>query len=158
LFHAKLAAAGMPSTSWLPATCRGKYHIPSNDFSCMISDQLFADSFLPGNVRECSHMDRCIYHLDGPQVLRFLDTLLELPQIHAIQWVAGAGRDHWADWIPVYRRIQEAGKGFWIGVPAAELDQLFAALRPEGAWVTVSGIADQDSAQAALKAISRWGR
>lgn len=156
VYHQKLSAAGMPSTSWLPAICRGRYHIPSNDFSCMVSDQLFADLFLPGLVRECSHMDRCIYHLDGPQALRYLDTLLELPQIHAIQWVPGAGHDHWADWVPVYRRIQEAGKAFCLGVPAAELDQLFAALRPEGAWLTVSGIADLDSAQAALKAISRW--
>ena len=75
-FYEKLSAAGMPSTSWLPATCKGKYHIPSNDFSCMISDEMFADLFLPGIARECAHMDRCIYHLDGPQALRFLDPLL----------------------------------------------------------------------------------
>ena len=56
LFHEKLAAAGMPSTSWLPATGKGKYHIPSNDFSCMISDQSFEDLFLPGLIRECRHM------------------------------------------------------------------------------------------------------
>jgi hypothetical protein len=29
--------------------------------------------------------------------LRYLDCLLEIPEIHAIQWVPGAGREYWAD-------------------------------------------------------------
>lgn len=157
-FYHRLSVAGMPSTTWLNATCRGKYHVPSNDFSCMVSDRIFEEIFLPGLIRECQHMDRCIYHLDGPQALRFLDTLLEIPQIHAIQWVAGANRDYWADWIPVYRRIQQAGKAFCLSVPLADLEKLFQALRPEGVWVSVSGISDRQTAEAALKAIARWGR
>jgi hypothetical protein len=159
-FHAKLSAAGMPSTSWLPAICRGKYHIPSCDFSCMISDDMFAENFLPGIVEECRHMDRSIYHLDGPQALRYLDTLLDVPQIHAIQWVPGAGRDHWADQVPVFKRIQERKKAFIIaGLPATDLPQLFSALRPEGVWIgNVSGITNQAEADAALKAIGRWGK
>jgi len=157
-FYEKLSAAGMPSSSWLPATCRGRYHIPSNDFSCMISDAMFAEVFLPELARECRHMDRCIYHLDGPRALRFLDPLLDLPQIHAIQWVAGANYDYWADWIEVYRHIQERGKAFCLSVPLDDLEKLFQALRPEGTWVTVSGVRDQETAEEALKTISRWGR
>jgi hypothetical protein len=159
-FHAKLSAAGMPSTSWLPAVCHGKYHIPSCDFSCMISDDLFKETFLPGIIEECRHMDRCIYHLDGPQALRYLDTLLDIPQIHAIQWVPGAGRSYWADQIHVYKRIQERKKAFITEpVPATELPRLFTALRPEGVWIGgVSGITNQDEAAAALKAIGRWGK
>jgi len=160
LFYEKLAAAGMPSTTWCPATCKGKYHIPSNDFSCMISGQSFEELFLPGIIRECRHMDRCIYHLDGPQALRYLDRLLEIPEIHAIQWVPGAGRDHWASWVEVYRRIQNKGKALQIlSVPARELPQLFELLRPEGVWISsVSGICDKQEAEAALALISKWTR
>lgn len=160
IFHEKLKAAGMPSTTWCSATCRGKFHVPSNDFSCMISLEDFEDLFLPGIIRECRHMDRCIYHLDGPQALRFLDRLLEIPEIHAIQWVPGAGQDYWADWIEVYRRIRNKGKSMQIlAVPAKDLPRLFELLRPEGVWLSsITGITNREEAEAALRAISRWGK
>ncbi len=158
IFHEKLSAAGMPSTTWCSATCKGKFHVPSNDFSCMISTESFADLFLPGIIRECRHMDRCMYHLDGPQALRHLDLLLDVPEIRAIQWVPGAGRDYWGDWIDVYQKIQTGGKALEImSVPAADLGHLFEVLRPEGVWLgQVSGISNEDDAKAALDKIRRW--
>jgi hypothetical protein len=157
-FHAELSAAGMPSTTWCPVIGPGKVHIPSCDFSCMISDEAFEDLFIPGIVRECRHMDRCLYHLDGPQALRYLDRLLDIPEIHAIQWVPGAGHDRWSDWIGVYQRIQSRGKALQIlHVPAGDLPRLFEALAPEGVWISaLSGISTIDEAEAALAAISRW--
>ncbi len=156
-FHGILSSAGMPSTTWLAATCKGKYHVPSNDFSCMISDDAFEDLFIPGIIRECQHMDRCIYHLDGPQALRYLDRLLEIPEIHAIQWVAGAGHDYWADWIEVYQRIQSKNKALCLALPATDLDILFNTLDPRGVWISnVSGISNEEEAKAALAAIAKW--
>ena len=154
-FYDKLSAAGMPSTSWLSATCKGKYHIPSNDFSCMVSDEAFEDLFIPGIIRECRHMDRCIYHLDGPGALRYLDRLLEIPEIHAIQWVPGAGRENWLEWIDVYKRIQAANKAFTINVPKRQLDQLFETLAPEGVLLGV-GVRDREDAEATLAKIAKW--
>lgn len=156
IYYEKLTKAGMPSTTWLPATCEGRYHVPSNDFSCMISNSMFEEVFLPGLIRECQHMDRNIYHLDGPQALRFLDALLALPEIHAIQWVPGAGNDYWAYWIKIYQRIQAAHKAFCLHVPMGDLDHLFDVLRPEGAWVTVTGIGDQETADWVLSRFHKW--
>jgi len=156
-FYEILSAAGMPSTTWLPATCRGKYHVPSNDFSCMISDEAFEDLFVPGIIRECQHMDRCIYHLDGPQALRYLDRLLELPEIHAIQWVPGAGQSYWADWIEVYQRIQSKKKAFCLSLPVKDLNLLFDTLDPRGVWISsVSGISNEQEAEEALHKIAKW--
>jgi len=157
MYYEKLTAAGMPSTTWLKATCGGRYHVPSNDFSCMISNAMFEHTFLPGIIRECQHMDRNIYHLDGPQALRYLDTLLSIPEIHAIQWVPGAGRDYWAYWIKVYQRIQAAHKAFCLHVPIDDLDQLFEVLKPEGAWVTIGGVHDQETADCVLRKFVGWG-
>ena len=124
----------------------------------MISAVAFEDLFIPGIIRECQHMDRCIYHLDGPQALRFLDRLLEIPEIHAIQWVPGAGQDYWADWIDVYQRIQSKNKALQIlSVQAKDLKLLFATLKPEGVWISsVSGISDQSEAEAVLGEIAQW--
>ena len=93
------------------------------------------------------------------KALRFLDILLEIPEIHAIQWVPGAGRDYWADWIEVYQRIQKAGKALQIAsLPLTDIGpKLFDALRPQGVWISsVEGIKDQAQAEAALKALIRW--
>ncbi len=157
-FHEMLSAAGMPSTSWIPAICRGRFHIPSNDLSCMIADDAFEDLFIPGIIRECRHMDRCIYHLDGPQALRYLDRLLDIPEIHAIQWVPGAGRNnYWGDWIEVYQRIQSKGKAIQIGMPAKDLDRLFEVLSPEGVWLSrVGGVSNQAEAEAVLDRVAKW--
>jgi hypothetical protein len=157
-FFEKLSAGGMPSTSWTPAIGKGKFHIPSNDFSCMISQSAFEDLFIPGIIRECQHMDRNIYHLDGPQALRFLDLLLDIPEIHAIQWVPGDHYDYWADWIHVYQHIQSKSKALQLlCVPAKDLDLLFETLNPEGVWISsVSGITNREEAEAALKKISDW--
>ena len=158
LFYDKLTAAGMPSTSWTNATCKGKFHIPSNDFSCMISDESFETLFIPGIIQECRHMDRCIYHLDGPQALRFLDILLEIPEIDAIQWVPGAGRDTFAEWIGVYQRIQSKNKALQIQtLNVKDIDLVFQSLKPEGVWISAfTGISNQEEAESVLNAFSKW--
>ena len=123
----------------------------------MISDDAFEELFIPGIIRECKHMDRCIYHLDGPQALRYLDRLLEIPEIHAIQWVPGAGQDYWADHIEVYQRIQQKKKAFCLAVPAKDLNLLFEVLDPEGVWIShISGISNEAEATAALNKIAKW--
>jgi len=158
IFHEKLSAAGMPSSSWMPLICEGKYHIPSNDFSCMVSDEVMEDLFMEHTERECAHMDRNIYHLDGPQALRYLDRIMAMPNLHAMQWVPGAGRDDWRRWIDVYQHIQRAGKALVIYLRARDLDELFPHLMPEGVWLHIGGVKDKDEADAALGKIARWGR
>lgn len=159
-FYDLLSGAGMPSASWLPAIGKGRFHIPSNDFSCMISDQMFEELFIPGIIRECQHMDHCIYHLDGPQALRYLDRLLEIPEIQAIQWVPGAGHGGWRGSVPVYQRIQSRGKAFYVEpVPAQDLDELFTQLAPEGVWISaVTGVATIAEADAVTAKIAGWTR
>ena len=102
--------------------------------------------------------DRNIYHLDGPQALRYLDRLLEIPQIHAIQWVPGAGQSYWADWIEVYQRIQSKKRALCLSrLPAKDLNLLFTSLDPEGVWIrSVSGISNEREAEAALHEIAKW--
>lgn len=155
-FNDRIAAAGDPCANWMGIACDGRGHIPSNDFSCMISDRDFESIFLPGIEQECAYMDRNVYHLDGPQALRFLDRILEIPKLHALQWVPGAGQEDWRNWVEVYRRIQAAGKGFPVYLQADSLDELTKTLRPEGAWLLVGGITDQAGADAALRKIEKW--
>lgn len=157
-FYHRLKAAGMPSTSWLPLIDdAGRYYIPSNDFSCMISKAMFDEVFLPGIQQECRFYHHSIYHLDGPGALRHLDSLLEIPELDAIQWVCGAGNEGYAKWAPVYQRIQAAGKGLALYPTLDELPMIFETLRPEGVFFDgIAGVDSAETAQRVLARIAKW--
>jgi hypothetical protein len=156
-FHKMLSAAGMPSASWLhPCISSGKFHIPSNDFSCMISGDDFEEIFLPGIARECAHMTHNIYHLDGPGALRHLDRIMDVPNLHGIQWVPGAGHDGWRQWVEVYRRIQARGKSAIVYLPAKDLDQFMEQFRPGGLLLAMGGVTTHEEAETVLRKIEGW--
>ena len=157
VFYQMIHSAGMPSTSWTPIIHDGTFYIPSNDFSCMISKEMYDEVFLPGIRQECAFYERSIYHLDGPGALRHLDSILEIPELDAVQWVFGAGNEGYHRWTGVYQRIQKAGKGIQMMCHISELDQIFETLRPEGVWFSsIEGITDRETAEYAVKRIARW--
>ncbi|MGI6705077.1 MAG: hypothetical protein ACOX6S_02035 [Clostridia bacterium] len=158
IFYEMLREAGMPITSWTPLIHDGRYYIPSNDFSCMISKEMFDEVFLPGLVEECRFYERSIYHLDGPNALRHLDSILEIKELDAVQWVCGAGNEGYARWVGVYQKIQNAGKSLQLSdITLDELPLVFETLRPEGVWFSyIRGIDSKETADAVLKRISAW--
>ncbi len=106
-----LRAGQTGTTGWIQAYCEGKYTPVQIDFICMISTEMFREFLLDALVEECEFLDRSIYHLDGPDSLHHLDTLLEIDSLDAIQWVPGANTGPLYQWMPYLKRIQEAGKG-----------------------------------------------
>jgi hypothetical protein len=157
MFYNILSSAGMPSTTWLPLAHYGKYYVPSNDFSCMISKRDFDDIFLPGLVRECEFFDRTIYHLDGPGALHHLDSILGIEKLDAVQWVCGAGNESFEKWLPVYKKIQDGGKAMEIFLDISNLDVLFENLKPGGVWIGgISGVDSIEDAQYILKRVEKW--
>lgn len=157
IFYQMLRSAGMPITSWTPLIHEGRYYIPSCDFSCMISKKMFDDLFLPGIIKECQFYDRSIYHLDGPGALRHLDSLLEIKELDAVQWVFGAGNEGYERWIKVYQKIQNAGKGIQLMISLEELPRVFETLRPEGIWFSsIAGVQDRETADTVIKRITAW--
>jgi hypothetical protein len=157
-FYDRIRAAGMPVTSWIPLVAEGKYYIPSNDFSALISPQMFEEFFLEGIREECRFLDRSIYHLDGPDAVRHLDLLLEIPELDAIQFQPGAGSGSLERWLPVYRRIQDGGKATELEqVKLHDLDAVFEALKPEGVFINrVNGVENAETAAEVLKRVERW--
>jgi len=156
-WYKKLTADGLPLTSWLPLAAYGKYYIPSNDFSGMISTRMYTEIFLPGIIAECKYLDRSIYHLDGPGALRHLDKILSIPELHAIQWVPGAGKEIFSMWVEVYQRIQAAGKGIIVYCKVADLDLVMQTLNPIGLALSISDVDNQETGEAILKALTRSG-
>ena len=157
IFYNMIREADMPITSWTPLFYEGRYYIPSNDFSCMISKEMFDEIFLPGIIEECRFYDRSIYHLDGPDALRHLDSILDIEELNAVQWICGAGNEGYAKWIDVYRKIQDKCKGIQLQITLEELPLVFETLKPEGVWFSsIYGIDDMDTAERVVKRIEAW--
>jgi hypothetical protein len=152
----KLTAAGQAICSWPGIVSSKRWYVPSNDFSCMISKAMFDEFFLPGIIAECRHMEANIYHLDGPNALQHLDSLLEIPELNAIQWVYGAGHGRASDWLPVYQRCQAAGKGLQLTLEPDELPLFMETLKPEGLWIGLAGIQSREHFDTLVARISRW--
>ena len=100
-------------------------------------------------------MERTIFHLDGPQALQHLDTVLRLPRLNALQWVFGAGHGPAARWIDVFRKAREAGKANQVlAEDPADALAVLRALGPEGMWITVcSGMRNPAEAAAFLEEV-----
>lgn len=156
-FHALLTAHRQPSVSWMCIPAFGRNHIVQTDFANLISPAQFEAFCLPYLRQEIATMDHVIFHMDGVRVARHLDQLLALPEIQAIQWVQGVGTDEpILQWLPLIRRIQEAGKSVVVDLKLDELEPLMAALRPEGLFLFIPAAdAEQEDV---LRRITRWGR
>ena len=156
-FREKLSRAGQSTCTWANQVSTRRWFIPQSDFSCMVSRTMFQDFFVPHLVRELRQYEVSLYHLDGSGALKHLDTLLEIPELTAIQWVYGAGNGRCSDWLPVYRRIQEAGKGLELRhLEMDELELFMEHLRPEGVWIGMAGVPDRAAAAAVLRKVDRW--
>jgi hypothetical protein len=151
----RLRAAGQATASWPGIVSTRKWYVPSNDFSCMVSPKMFDEFFLPGLIEECRALEASIYHLDGPNALGHLDSLLGIKELNAIQWVFGAGHGRSSDWIPVYKRCQAAGKGLQLYLEPNEYDLFMEQLRPEGLYIS-TWVNSREEGEALLRKVEGW--
>ena len=128
------------------------------DFSCMISPEHFKDIFLPPLIETMHKDDHCIYHLDGITAMRsHLDTLLEVEDIDAFQWVPGDG--HWEalQWVPLLQKIQARKKSVFCYVSEDAVIPVLKELRPEGLCICTSA-ASEDGARRLIESVERASR
>jgi hypothetical protein len=124
---------------WLQVYSDTPMVCPECDVSCMISNPMFNEFFVPSIRFQCETAGRSIYHLDGPGAIQHLDSLLEISSLTGIQWVPGAGeKPMQRDWIPLLQRIQKAGKCLHIACRSDELEILASVLRPDGLYIRTS--------------------
>ncbi|MGI6672563.1 MAG: trimethylamine corrinoid protein 2 [Christensenellales bacterium] len=88
------------------------------DFSAMISPNQFRE-FIQQPLRDqAQKADNVLYHLDGPDAIRHLDALMEIEEIHALQWTSGDYNPDgtFEEWYPIYDKAVAAGKALWVKV------------------------------------------
>lgn len=150
-----LKAHKQPSVAWMGIPSYGKMHIPSCDFSSMISPDQFEEFVLPWLVEEVKPMTHNVYHLDGKGVANHIDMILVLPEINAIQWVQGVGDDlPIMQWVPFIKKIQAAGKSVVVDLAPSELEPFMAEVDPKGILLCIN--ADTSIQQDIIKKVEKW--
>jgi len=161
-FDAMLKAGKQLSVSWMGIPSFGRMHIPSCDFSALISPTMFEEFCLPVLRREVQTMTHNIFHVDGRGVARHIDMILDVPEVHAIQWVQGVGDDYpimqWVppimQWVPFIKRVQTRAP-IIVDLDKRDLDDFMDAVEPEGIflWVATESEAEERDI---LRKVTRW--
>ena len=90
------------------------------------------------------------------RVARHLDTILSVPEVHAIQWVQGVGDDlPIMQWVPFIKEIQAHGVPVIVDLGKEELDGFMAALDPEGLFLWVATETEEEELDL-LKRVETW--
>ena len=155
-FDGMLKAAGQLSESWMGIPSRGRMHIPSCDFSALISPAFFRRFGLPILEREVQTMTHNIFHVDGEGVARHLDAILSVPEVHALQWVQGVGDDlPIMQWVPFLRQLQARKVPVVVDLKPEELEPFIEAMDPEGLFLWVATASEAEEL-AIIDRLLRW--
>ncbi|KAA3657464.1 MAG: hypothetical protein DWQ04_28030 [Chloroflexi bacterium] len=155
-FDEMLKANGQLSVSWMGIPSFGRMHIPSCDFSTMISPKFFKRFGLPILEREVKTMTHNIFHVDGKGVARHLDAILSVPEVHAVQWVQGVGNDlPIMQWVPFIKKLQAKNVPLIVDLHKSEVDAFICEMEPQGLFLWVA-TDNEDEEKNLLKRIAKW--
>ncbi len=117
------------------------------DFAAMMSPRLFGEFYVPYVTEQISHLDRTLYHLDGPACICHVDQLVAIEKLNAIQWVSGAGAAPNGDerWFPLYDKVLKAGKGLQISISADRVEPVIRRFGARGLFIITSAKSEQEA-------------
>lgn len=154
-FDAMLKARKQLSVSWMGIPSFGRMHIPSCDFSALISPKMFEEFCLPVLQHEVTMMTHNVFHVDGKGVARHIDAILDVPGVHAIQWVQGVGDDYpIMQWVPFIKKVQ-ARAPIIVDLDKRDLDSFMDAVEPEGIFLWIA-TETEDEEHEILKRVAHW--
>ena len=155
-FDAMLKACKQLSVSWMGIPSFGKMHIPSCDFSSLISPEFFVEFGLPILQREVKSMTHNIFHVDGKGVAKHLDAILSVPEVHAVQWVQGVGDDYpILQWVPFIKELQAREVPLVIDLAKEDIVAFTDVMNPEGLFLWVATESEEEEIEI-LKHIEKW--
>jgi len=149
--------SGQGTTNWTAGWSRERFLcIGQNDFTCMISPEMFDEFCFQDILETTNYVDHSLYHLDGPGAIRHVPRLLEIEKLDSIQWIHGAGQPSAVHWLELLKQIQQAGKSVQVyygpthgdeADTVEELKILCRELDPNRLffWANVSGMEEAEA-------------
>lgn len=145
---------GGSTIGWLNTWSPGRHAQMQCDLSVMISPALFNKLMMPELINQSEWMDNALYHFDGVDQTKHLDSLLSIKNLKVIQWTCVAGQPSPLEFIPTLKRIQADGKGLLIIIKPEELEPLMEQLSSKGLYLQLS-VSSEDEAREVIKKVER---
>lgn len=101
---------GCMMTDWSSILNLEPGYIIQSDFSVMVSPGMFDEFILPELKETCRRLKKSVYHLDGPEEIRHLDSILSIEDLDGIQWIPGAAAPNISEWPELYDKLSDSGK------------------------------------------------
>ncbi len=119
---------------------KGKIAKLQCDMSAMIGKDMFDDFVLPLLKEQTEYLDNCVYHLDGPDAIKHLDSVLTMPKLSALQWTPGAGNKDGGDeeWDFIYEKALNAGKSIYALVGPQNIKRFVKKFGYKGVFIITS--------------------
>jgi 5-methyltetrahydrofolate--homocysteine methyltransferase len=94
------------------------------DLSSMFSTDSFRQFVVPYLRSQAKKADNVLFHLDGPDMIRHLDAVLEIDEIDVIQWVSGKTNPDgtFPQWDEIYEKTLRTGKSIFVYVDSGEFE------------------------------------
>jgi hypothetical protein len=143
--------------AWLNFWAPGSHDQIANDFSAMLSTDMFSDFFFPELRKMGQHLDYATFHLDGPQCIRLhVDAILEIDEIKCIQFTPGAGSPPTStpEYISQFQKIQKAGKNLYLLIDPSEIEFILEHLSARGLFLNCYA-ESEDQANAIIRKIEK---
>ena len=140
---------------WLGIWAPGKMITDQCDLCVMISPDMF-DEFVFDDLKTAyDQADYGIYHLDGEDQIRHLDSLFRLEKIRMIQWVpAKPDNVDPLNCIDLFKRIQNTGRSVNITTPHNRVKDLLCKVDRDLVYLTVS-CPDVETAHQVLRELEK---
>jgi 5-methyltetrahydrofolate--homocysteine methyltransferase len=135
---------------WAP----GRINWWSGDFTCLIGPKDFQTWVMPEFQQMADLCEYPFYHLDGPDAVRHLPSIMELKGLKGIQYEPGPSA-HIDFIIEVAGRIQAAGLCTWVRVAPCDVERIVRTLSPRGLAICADAPNPQ-AGQEMLRNIATW--
>lgn len=143
------------SATWMNLPSFETFNVLACDFATNISPVHFEEFCMPIIRKEAKLFKHNVFHLDGSGVAQHIDAILTLPNLQAINWEQGYGIDEpIIQWLPLIKKIQEAGKSVIVDLKMHELDEFIKKVDPTGIMLWIP--AEPSEQKDILERVSQW--
>lgn len=136
---------GGSSVGWLRTWAPGFHGQMQCDISVMFSNDIFKKYAAAELNAQSEFLEYPLYHFDGIEQIRHLDTLLSIDKLKMIQWTSVVGQPSPLNYIRELKRIQESGKGLLLTLKPEEIEPALGELSSKGLFI----LAEADSREQA---------
>ena len=154
-FDATLKAHQQLSVTWMNLPSFQTFNVLACDFSVNLSPGHFDEFCLPVIRREAECYVHNVFHIDGRGVAKNIDSILTLPNLAAVQWVQGYGKEQpILQWIPLIEKVQQAGKSVIVDLLPEDLDAFMKQVDPTGIMLWIN--AEPQNQADILNQLKHW--